>query len=321
MEENTGFEDKGNIEIQEKNSFKNKVKENPWILTTIALGIIVLILLYLNFSGVTGGVISEGDASNKVVEYLNSRVGGGIEYISAEDMGSLYQVLVSYEGQDIPVFITKDGEYFIQAPIPITMTGEASQGQENQEQDIPKSDKPKVELFVMTHCPYGTQSEKGIIPVFELLGNKIDSEIRFVHYFMHEPEETETPRQVCIREEQEDKYLDYLSCFLEDGDYERCLTETGIDETKLNSCIENNAEGYYSSDSEISEGYGVQGSPTLVVNGQIVSSSRSPQAYLDTICSAFTSENVLEECSQQLLTSTPSAGFGYTEGTDTQAQC
>ena len=43
---------------------------------------------------------------------------------------------------------------------------------------VPKSDKPLVELFVMAYCPYGTQAEKGLIPVIELLGDKIDASIK-----------------------------------------------------------------------------------------------------------------------------------------------
>ena len=154
-----------------------------------------------------------------------------------------------------------------------------------------------------------------------MLGDKIDSSIKFVHYFLHEPEEAETPLQVCIREEQSDKFLDYLKCFLEDGDAEKCLIEANIDKTKLDLCIAGKADDYYAADSELSEGYGVRGSPTLVINGVIADSGRSPAAYLGTICSAF--NNAPEECEEELSDVTPSAGFGYTAsaGGNTNAQC
>ncbi|MBU3941884.1 MAG: hypothetical protein KKF74_03150, partial [Nanoarchaeota archaeon] len=51
-------------------------------------------------------------------------------------------------------------------------------------QCMPKKDKPEVELFVMSHCPYGTQIEKGMLPVARLLGDKIDFNIRFCSYAM-----------------------------------------------------------------------------------------------------------------------------------------
>ena len=137
---------------------------------------------------------------------------------------------------------------------------------------------------------------------------------------MHEPEETETPRQVCIREEQGDRFLDYLECFLGEGDYEVCLKQVGIDEAKMNNRISSGqAAEYYASDSGLSEGYGVQGSPTLVINGVIVSSGRSPAGYLGTVCSAFNSEP--SECGVELSSTSPSAGFGYGAGVDTSAQC
>ncbi len=37
----------------------------------------------------------------------------------------------------------------------------------------------------MSYCPYGTQAEKGILPVVALLGDKIDFKLRTVHYVLH----------------------------------------------------------------------------------------------------------------------------------------
>jgi len=181
--------------------------------------------------------------------------------------------------------------------------------------------KPQVELFVMTYCPYGTQAEKGIIPALKALGDKIDAKIRFVHYFMHgDQEEAETYTQVCIREEQSDKYLDYLECFLEDGDSSRCLGEIGIDENSLNTCIDSKAKGYYAEDSALSQSYSVQGSPTLVINGVQSDAGRSSQLYLQGICEAFS--KAPSECSQALSAETPSAGFGYnTASSGSTASC
>jgi len=300
-----------------------KISKNPWMIVSSILAVIVIILLISFFrGGVTGSVIAGEDAGENIVEYLNSRTGGGVEYISVEDLGSnLYAVTVSYENQEIPVFVTKDGGYFVQGAVPLTGEVISSTETEQPPAEVIKSDKPEVELFVMTHCTYGTQAEKGILPVLNLLGDKIDGTIRFVHYFMHEPEETETPIQVCIREEQSAKYLGYLECFLEDGDSDRCLDEINIDKTNLNKCINDKSEGYYLVDSELSEGYGVMGSPTLVVNGAQVSSGRDSASYLATICSAFNDAPI--ECIEELSSASPSPGFGYSvsSGESTTAQC
>jgi hypothetical protein len=55
------------------------------------------------------------------------------------------------------------------------------------------------------------------------------------------------------------------------------------------------------------EKYNVQGSPTLIINGQEVSSNRDSASLLKTICSAF--NNAPEECSAELSSNAPAAGF------------
>ena len=311
--------------ILDIDKFKKSIKKNPWMFVSIILGIAVIVLFYfvMNVGSVTGNVVSSDDAGESIVEFLNLRTGGGVEYVSGEDIGNLYEIMVSYQGQEIPVFVTKDGEYYVQGAVSMSEAAAAPAGEDPNQQppaEVPKSDKPKVELFIMTHCPYGTQSEKGFIPAIELLGDKIDAEVRFVHYFMHDPEEAETSVQVCIREEQGAKYNDYLKCFLKEGKTEDCIKEVKIDETKLNTCITEKAEEYYASDSALSEGYGVQGSPTLIVNGVKATSGRDSASYLATICAAF--NEAPAECSEEISSDAPSPGFGYSAtGTATDAQC
>ena len=304
-----------------EHSHTNSKPKNPWMIVSVILAIAVLVLLVLYFKGGMGGEA----AGKKIVTYLNERTGGGVEYVSYVDNGNLYEVTVSYQNQKIPVYITKDGKYFVQGAIPIddSATNATDTPAQETPKDVPKSDKPKVELFVMTHCPYGTQAEKGFIPAMKELGSNVDAKIRFVHYFMHgDKEETETYNQICIREEMSSKYIDYLSCFLEDSDSARCLTKVGIDKLALDNCVKNKAKGYYKIDSDLSNKYGVEGSPTLVINGVQVSGGRSPDAMLKSMCSAF--NKPASACSKTLSTANPSAGFGTAaaaSGAASAAQC
>jgi len=310
----------------ERKSMGETLIGNPWIVASVVLGILVIILAINSFySGFTGGVVgtvSEDTAANAVLDFANSQTGGGVELVEVNEKYGLYEVVVEYNDEEIPLYITKDGKNLVQGVTPLSAFDVQDAESEPEAAEVTKSDKPKVELFVMTHCPYGTQAEKGFIPVIKALGSLIDAKIRFVHYKMHAPEENETPVQVCIREEQSAKYLDYLECFLEDGNSSRCLKETGINEDDLNDCIENgNAEKYYNEDSDLSEGYGVQGSPTLVINGKIASSGRSPSVLLTTVCSAF--NTAPDKCSSlELSSENPSPGFGYNaSGSNTTASC
>lgn len=299
--------------------FTEKMREKPWMIATCVLGIVVVMLLLFDGGGnMTANVISEDDAGEKLVDFLSQRSDSEIVLSDVTALSGLYKVDIEYEGDIIPLYVTQDGQFFVQSVIPISDSADSG-GQQQAPQDIPKSNKPKVELFVMTHCPYGAQAEKGFIPVIEALGNNIDAEIKFIHYFMHQGEETETSIQVCIREEQSGKYLKYLECFLEDGNSDRCLGVAGIDKSKLNSCVSDKADSYYAEDSEISQGYNVQGSPTLIINGVIANSGRSPAGFLSTICSAF--NNAPSECDQELSSASPSPGFGGGTGADTDASC
>ncbi len=68
--------------------------------------------------------------------------------------------------------------------------------------------------------------------------------------------------------------------------------------------------------------YGVQGSPTLVVNGQKAESGRDAQNILDVVCGAFTT--MPEECNTDMsVYGNPAPGFGFETqgGSATSAGC
>lgn len=319
------MDDKGSVKI--KVPGLGALRKNPWILATVVLAIALIVsIFYGSFGG--SGSASSSVASDNLVKYINSLGKGTASVVSSTKDNGMYNIVVSYNNQKIPVYVTIDGNYLITDRIPLTakagVTGNVVQNQQAQQaqqpkQEVVKSDKPKVELFVMSYCPFGTQMEKGILPVLNALGSKIDAKIRFVHYTMHgEKEDTENFRQLCIREEQGSKYLSYLQCILNStsqsapADINQCMAKVGIDSAKVTSCMSGKAKDYYASDSALSKQYGVQGSPTLVINGAQVDSARSPAAILNTICLAF--NNKPAECSKVLPSDSPSAGFGYQSG-------
>jgi protein-disulfide isomerase len=199
-----------------------------------------------------------------------------------------------------------------------------------------KAKKPTAELFIMSYCPYGLQMQKAYLPVMELLAKKADLDIKWVNYIMHDKQEIdENNRQYCIQKEQNSNYLAYAKCFTVSGDYKTCLKTAKINESKMNSCIKSadskfNITKNYSNKSswlsgnyplynvhdDLNKKYGVQGSPTLVVNGQKVENiSRNPESLKKVICSAF--EKQPDECKKTLSAVSAVAGFGSGTGTDT----
>jgi hypothetical protein len=326
---------------------KNKTKLNSWKLATVVLAAILVVVLFLQFTGET--VLSKEEAGIQTLQFVNQNLLQGqatAKLESVTEEGELYNVKLTISGQEVNSYVTKDGELFFPQGMKTTesvLTGEATAPSARPEPaaNLVKSDKPVVELFVMSHCPYGTQAEKGILPVVNLLGNKIDFELKFVYYAMHgQTELDEQLNQFCIQEEQNAKFNEYLACFLEDGDSDRCLTKVGINTAKMDSCVARTDSQYkvtelfndrstwlsgnyplFNVHKTENEAYGVGGSPTLVINGAQANSARNPAAYLATICAAF--NEAPEECtdSEGVSTETYSPGFGYEIGAATAASC
>lgn len=281
--------------------------------------------------------LSPQQAEVKAKDFIEGNLvqkGTDVKVKGVSEENNLYRITVDIQGQEINSYITKDGENFFPQVMNIKEIEEQAQAQaeaqEQQNKPVPKSDKPKVESFIMSYCPYGIQVQKGLLPVIETLGDKIDFSFKYVDYAMHEKKEIdENLRQYCLSQQNEDAYYNYLDCFLKDGKSENCLTEAGVDATSLNSCIEETDQEYkitekfenkdnwesqfppFDIHKEENEKYGVQGSPTLVINEQQTTSGRDPQSLLDKICSAFNEKP--EECQTELSSEEPTPGFG--EGT------
>jgi hypothetical protein len=324
-------------------------KINVWQVSTF-----VLIVLFLA-SVITGGfnfeakkVLPEKTVADKAVKYINENMlnGQGLAKVDSVDKsGDLYLLNLDVNGQKFASYVTKDGEMFFTQAINLSEKPNAvSPTQEQQApQDVPKTDKPNVELFVMSHCPYGTQAEKGIIPAIKTLGNKVNFEVKFVNYAMHpsKGEVEEQLNQYCIQKEFKDKYLTYLSKFLEAGNSKDAFTAAGITEADIKSCVDKtdtefsvtkNLEDKASwsggrfpkfmiHDAE-SRKYGVQGSPTLIINGEQSQSGRDAKSLLNAICNAFT--NKPSECNTDMSSygnPAPGFGFGTQGGSATAAGC
>ncbi len=319
---------------------KRHRKTSHWKI--IAGVLAILFVVSLATDGFKFGGISENEASEKTLSFINKNLLQGqavAELKQVKEERGLYTMTLDIDGEEIDSYVTKDGSLLFPQAIDLDNTPSIPTTATPEPVDLPKTDKPKVELFVMSHCPFGTQAEKGIIPVVERLAGKIDFEIKFVSYAMHGKEELdEQLNQYCIQKEQGGKFFPYMKCFLDGGDGAACLVEAEVDKTMMDSCVEKADTEFkvtemYNDQSTWSGGrfpqfnihkaenelYGVRGSPGLVINGEMASSGRSPAEYLATICDGFSTPPA--ECMTELSTTAFTPGFGYEEGAATAASC
>ena len=307
---------------------------------SVALAVI-LIVVFASGMGSGAAVWNVNSVGQKTARIINDKfLPPGVEatYVNGTVQSGLYKILIDVQGQGKEqksyVYISGDSSILFPTAIELSKLNAKAQQPANQPpaqpQNVPKSDKPIVELFVMSYCPFGTQIEKGIIPVVNTLGDKIDFSVKFCDYSMHgEKELKENLLQTCIQQDYKDKYSDYLECFLNSSDSNSCVEKMGFDNATLTNCVDNLDKEYnvtamfndkstwlsgryplfnvFKSENEL---YGVQGSPTLVVNGVKVQSGRDSASLMATICSAF--NNAPEECNTNMSSVAPSAGFGYT---------
>ncbi len=279
--------------------------------------------------------------------FLLQGLNANLTLLNQKDMGSFYLLNYSINGKPMPLAVSKDGEYIFTSAMKISDLKKQIEliknqtKEEKKEQKMEKTSKPNVELFVMSYCPYGTQAEKALIPAYDLLKDKANISIKFVSYAMHGKKEVdENLRQYCIQKNFGiDKEIEYLKCFLVNGTYDECLNYANINKTMLNQCMNETDEEYritemYNNKSTWLSGYypqfniykdlnilyGVQGSPTWVINGKQIDIPRNAESVKEAICEAFL--NPPFECNQTLDQRTTSVGIGpFYGGTSQEGHC
>ncbi len=274
------------------------------------------------------------EVADKAINFINENkdsIAGGLtaSLISVSEAGSVYKIHIKVGEGEYDSYATKDGTFLF--PEGYSLTATSSQGSNTSDnnqapkttcEDLKKSEKPILEAFVVSNCPYGLQMQRILyetlknIPSLEenikveyigaIEGNKITS--------MHgDNEAQENLRQICIREEQPDKYWDYIGCYIQKGDTDGCLTSANVDKTKLNACMTDAAKGlkYAKADFDAQARYGVSGSPTLFLNGEKVSEfdfgGRTAEALKTLLCCGFSTQP--GSCSQKLTEDSAATGF------------
>jgi hypothetical protein len=263
-------------------------------------------------------VLSSNDIGKKVIDFINNNLvepGTYAKLISVRDMGSYYEILTEYQGNKIPVYVSKDGKVLFLQAIEITETKKIQKTQNVQE--IPKKERPQVELYIFSYCPYGVYTLHSFAIVGKLLGNKAEMKVKFFSDMHGEHELQQNMIQECIQEVESSKYWDYAIKFQESV-YSKCarsrdvncdknesialMKEIGIDVDKVMKCVKERGKELYNRDVNDANKYGLTGSPSLVINGvKVIRFDRSPEGLKRLICSSFV--NPPDECSQTLPSS------------------
>ncbi|MFC1722505.1 DsbA family protein [Nanoarchaeota archaeon] len=193
---------------------------------------------------------------------------------------------------------------------------------------IKKGDnKPQIDFFVMSYCPYGNQAEEGIEPVYRLLGDKADFNVRYVIYSnyggggpeycydeddqycsMHGIQElNQNIREKCVQNHMgTSDMFDFMlamntECNYQNADtcWEGVAEDLGLDTSVIEKCEKDEALTYLEEDKELNELLGVRGSPSVFVEGKAYNGGRDALGYAQALCAGF--ENAPVECNAESL--------------------
>ncbi len=288
----------------------------------------------------TAKLLTPEEAKAKVTDFINKNLvqpGNEVTIKEITEADGLYKTIVSMKnGQEIISYLSKDGQRFFPQVIDIAETEKktadaaAADNAETQPTEVPKTDKPVVELFVMAFCPYGVQAEAAMAPVIDLLGQKADIKIRYIASLEGDNldsvkslhgvvEGKEDARQLCVAKNYNQKTLwTYIKAINKDcypiysqgeAEYNTCWQNSAktakIDTKKIDSCMASDGVKLIKAESAQADKYGVSGSPTLIINGAQASGDRTADGYKTSICAAF--KTAPSECSKTLSTEAAAA--------------
>ena len=179
------------------------------------------------------------------------------------------------------------------------------------EKVLSSGDKVKLDFYVMSQCPYGTQVEDAIYPVLEKIGERVDFNLNFISTdlgsgnfkSLHgEPETKGNIVQLCAAKYEPDKYMDMIVCQNKNaraipGNWESCAKENTLDVNSIKSCYEGD-EGrqLLSVSSKMSADVNAQGSPTIYLNDVMYQGGRTEVDFFTAICNSISSDRP-EACS------------------------
>lgn len=310
MDEQKETEKSEEKKVSNKKNITEMMRKNPWIVSTLILGALIIVLLIGSFvGGITGKVVSSNEAGENLVKYLNGLASSEVTLIDTSTDQDMYLVTVGYQGEEIPIYVTKDGKYYTMSLLPISDS--TSQTNTQTQTEVPQTDMPSAGLFIWSYCPYGVTALKPFSQVAELLGDAANFKV-YLYYAGHGDFEVQQNKiQACIQKLDSDNYWKYAETFV-DEIYEKCygdidcdleestklMDSLGIDSDAVLSCVDSEGEQLTEEDSNAAKSAGVSGSPTLVINGVKSNSARTAEAYKTAVCSAFTASP--EECGQEL---------------------
>lgn len=312
----------------------NKLNMNKinlsWILITLMIAAFLIGYGKMNNNDMsfwTSGSQKAEETAQKAIDFINENMLDDAEatLISVTEESGVYKFKMKIEEEEYDSYLTKDGKILFPNGISLVGLEESTaegEGKKMTCDDINKTEKPVLEAFVVSKCPFGLQMQRVLNEIVKNIP-QLSSYIR-VEYMgaiekgkitaMHGDEEAqENLRQICLREEQPNNFWAYIDCHIKEGKVDSCLQTAQVDVNKLADCLSDVSRGlaYAEKDFANQDKYEITGSPTLVLNGIKVSEfdfgGRTAEAVKTMICCGF--QEKPDFCDTTLSTESANSSF------------
>jgi len=158
--------------------------------------------------------------------------------------------------------------------------------------------KPSLNLYVMSHCPFGIRAEDIILSFLGNFNDQLKLHIYYIvskqgdHNFtsLHGPSELdEDLYQIAIQTLYNNKFYSYLLCYNSTMDRDKCLKDNNINKKEIEAFVKSGqAEKILDEDFKKTEELGINASPTLYINSQRYDGPIQPEHIIRSVCSNIT---------------------------------
>lgn len=274
----------------------------------------------------------------RLMQYPNASL-SGVSYDNSSGIKSgIYElnmeVTISSQDQKqtqaMKTYMTTDGKYFFNQMVNISKQMNLIEKQAKPIKfDAPDKEKPTVELYVQSFCPYGNQAENQLKEVYNLLGDQVNWEHHFIvserngkiNSLHGEKEVAQNKRELCVIDQNGmAKWFEFATyvnnnCGSGGGCWKEAANDSGLNPSEIQSCVTERGKELLKKEANKTIETGIRASPTLLINGEKKPTSsqrklviegdefnpgsqRTPQAYKQVICSGFAEKP--DVCSQSL---------------------
>lgn len=271
------------------------VRKNPWIIVSIVLVIVIVgMFFWWKPSATPQGIVAPQVAAANAVSFINAQGQGTVTLSGVTQKGPFYEVKVSFQGQEVPVFVSLDGNYVIANPIPITPNAPPLIQQQQQQApsdariNVTVGDSPskgnkeaKVTIVEFTdyECPYCekfyNETYKQLVQEYIDTG-KVQLVVKDFPLKIHEKAQKAAEAVHCAREQQGDQgYFRMHNKLFENQarlsieNYKKWAKDMDLVASKFDTCLDS---GKYEQTVKDNLAYGqqlgVSVTPMYYVNGK-----------------------------------------------------